>query len=188
MFMAGDERIMSPASLLMVHNAWTYGAGNAEELRKMADDIEKITQASIEAYKTVAAISEEKIKELMDNESWILPADAVEYGFATKIDAEEAQEGVAQQSALRSVIEKLTTPQAVLESTEVDADMIADAIAQRVSDRLSDFAEAAQELINTTAEMAEVTTAFLAAGEKTKNCAGANENQPNKNGWNEYFS
>ena len=32
-FMAGDERIMSNASLLMIHNAWTYTSGNANELR-----------------------------------------------------------------------------------------------------------------------------------------------------------
>ena len=33
-FMAGDERVMSNSSLLFVHNAWTYTAGNASELRK----------------------------------------------------------------------------------------------------------------------------------------------------------
>lgn len=40
-FMAGDERIMSNASLLMIHNAWTNISGNANELRKQADDLEK---------------------------------------------------------------------------------------------------------------------------------------------------
>ena len=49
-FMAGDERIMSKSSLLMIHNAWIYATGNANELRKQADDLEKITQASINAY------------------------------------------------------------------------------------------------------------------------------------------
>ena len=33
-FMAGDERVMNGASLLMIHDAWTYGQGNAAELRK----------------------------------------------------------------------------------------------------------------------------------------------------------
>ena len=49
-FMAGDERIMSNASMLFVHNAWTYASGNANQLRKQADDLEQITQASINAY------------------------------------------------------------------------------------------------------------------------------------------
>lgn len=38
-FMAGDERIINEASLLMIHNAWTYANGNATELRKAAEDL-----------------------------------------------------------------------------------------------------------------------------------------------------
>ena len=48
--MAGDERVMNEASLLMIHNAWMYTAGDAEQLRKDADDLDKITQASVAAY------------------------------------------------------------------------------------------------------------------------------------------
>lgn len=84
-FMAGDERKMSKASLLMIHNAWTTGEGNAADLRKTADDLDIITGASVEAYKTRATISEKKIRALMDAESWITPKDAVKYGFATEI-------------------------------------------------------------------------------------------------------
>lgn len=94
-FMAGDERIMNNASLLMVHNAWMYTAGNAEELRKDADDLDKITQASIEAYKSRVNISEDEIKELLDNETWILPSEALEMGFATTIVGETASEKFA---------------------------------------------------------------------------------------------
>lgn len=85
-FMAGDERIMNESSLLMIHNAWTYAMGNSAELRKQADDLEKITQASVEAYKAHSSLSEEEIKELMDNETWILPEEALSYGFATTIN------------------------------------------------------------------------------------------------------
>lgn len=88
-FMAGDERIMNEASLLMIHNAWTYAAGDSKALRKQADDLEKITQASVEAYKAHSSLSEEEIKALMDNETWILPSEALEYGFATKIEKTE---------------------------------------------------------------------------------------------------
>ena len=88
-FMAGDERIMSESSLLMIHNAWTWTQGNAEELRKQADDLEKITQASVNAYKAHSTLSEEEIKALMDNETWILPEEATEWGFATSVDKTE---------------------------------------------------------------------------------------------------
>lgn len=90
-FMAGNERKMSNASLLMIHNAWTFGYGNASELRKLADDMDIITSASVEAYKSVSKLSEKKIKELMDAETWIKPKDAVKYGFATDIVEEKAE-------------------------------------------------------------------------------------------------
>ena len=88
-FMAGDERVMGESSLLMIHNAWTWAQGNAEELRKQADDLEKITQASVNAYKAHSTLSEEDIKALMDNETWILPEEATEWGFATAIEKTE---------------------------------------------------------------------------------------------------
>ena len=88
-FMAGDERVMNEASLLMIHNAWTYAEGNAEALRKQADDLEKITQASVEAYKAHSSLTEDEIRALMDAESWILPDEAISYGFATSVEKTE---------------------------------------------------------------------------------------------------
>lgn len=114
-FMAGDERIMSEASLLMVHNAWTFGSGNAEELRKMADDLDKITQASVAAYKAHSNLTEEEIKALLDGETWILPEEALEYGFATSIDKTES--GKASQSARASFANVVLKARAVQEGT-----------------------------------------------------------------------
>ena len=94
-FMAGDERIMNAASLLMVHNAWMYTAGNADQLRKDADDLDKITQASINAYMQNVNITEDKLKELLDAETWILPSEALEMGFATSIVGETATQKAA---------------------------------------------------------------------------------------------
>lgn len=88
-FMAGDERVMNEASMLMIHNAWTYAEGNAAQLRKQAEDLEKITQLSIEAYKAHSSLKEEEITALMDAETWILPSEALEYGFATAVEKPE---------------------------------------------------------------------------------------------------
>lgn len=131
-FMAGERRVMQPASLLMIHNAWTVAMGNAAQLRKTADDIETITQASVEAYKKVATISEEEIKALMDAETWILPKDAVEYGFATEIDDED-DDDEPKQSAFGVIMRKLTAPEAVLEAQELDVDELAEKIAAKLA-------------------------------------------------------
>jgi len=158
-FMAGDKRIMRPASLLMIHNAWTYAMGNAAELRKSADDLDTITQASVEAYKQVATISEDEIKALMDAETWILPDDAVAYGFATDIDDDDDDEDELMQSAFGLISQRLRMPipaEGVLEETEViDLDVLANDIAEKVS-------------------------AKLAAREET-------DNTPATNGWDTFF-
>lgn len=88
-FMAGDERVMNEASMLMIHNAWTYAEGNAAQLRKQAEDLEKITQLSVEAYKANSSLTEEEITALMDAETWILPGEALEYGLATAVEKNE---------------------------------------------------------------------------------------------------
>lgn len=99
-FMAGDERIMSNASLLMIHNAWSFVQGNAEQLRKQADDLDIITQASVNAYMNHVSISENELKELLDNETWLDCNEALKKGFATKItevpDSEKASQNVKQ--------------------------------------------------------------------------------------------
>lgn len=106
-FMAGDERVMNPASLLMIHNAWTSASGNAKELRKAADDLETISSASAETYRAKVNLSEEELTALLDNETWITPADAVAWGFATEVLEEEQAENPSQ-SARTAVYRALT--------------------------------------------------------------------------------
>lgn len=84
-FMAGDARIMSNASLLMIHKAWMYTGGNSAQLRKDADDLEIITKASIKAYMEHLSITEEELIAMLDAETWVTPEDALEMGFATTI-------------------------------------------------------------------------------------------------------
>lgn len=84
-FMAGSKRKMPSTSLLLIHNAWTYTSGDSNALRKQADDLELITKPSLEAYKAVSNLSEDEIKKMMDEETWITAAEALEYGFATEM-------------------------------------------------------------------------------------------------------
>lgn len=105
-FMAGDERVMNQASLLMIHNAWTYASGDANELRKQADDLDTITGASKAAYMGRVSITEDELAAMMDEETFITPDDAVSMGFATAIEGEEPEN--VSQSARRAVFMRLT--------------------------------------------------------------------------------
>lgn len=119
-FMAGDERVMNEASLLMIHNAWTIAMGNADDFRKQADDLEKITQASVEAYKAHSSLTEDEIKEMMNNETWILPEEAAEYGFATSVNKTETKN--AKQSAFKQLFEIIKAHQQAEEPDEEEAE------------------------------------------------------------------
>lgn len=103
-FAAGDKRTMGSLALIMIHNCMSYiGYANSEELRKAAEDNDKINQSSIEAYKKISSLSEEKIKELMDNETWLTAQEALDYGFATDIAEDDENNTNAQQSAFSAI-------------------------------------------------------------------------------------
>lgn len=107
-FMAGEKRIMRGASLLMIHNAWTAAAGNADDLRKTAEDLDKISKTAANIYREHISLEDGKLEELLAAESWIDPEEAVSWGFATEAEQEETQEDTAYYSAFRCIRNALT--------------------------------------------------------------------------------
>ena len=83
--MAGDEIYMPKNSMMMIHNCWTYGCGNAKDLRKAADDLDKIMEASIESYMSKVNIDRDELVELLDGETWLTAQECLDKGFCTKI-------------------------------------------------------------------------------------------------------
>ena len=65
---------------------WTWAAGNAAEFRKLADDLDKIEESAIAAYRAKTGLDDEGLKELLDAETWLTAAEAVEMGFADEIE------------------------------------------------------------------------------------------------------
>lgn len=108
-FMAGDERVMSNTSTLMIHNAWSHVSGNANDFRKEADDLEKITQLSVNAYMSQVNVSEEELKTMMDEETWLMPQEALEYGFATSISGTEESERPSQ-NVRKDILQQIRKP------------------------------------------------------------------------------
>lgn len=93
-FMAGSERLMNKGSLLLIHNAWTNATGDANALRKQAEDLEKMTQPSIDIYTSVTGLPEMTIKEMMDEETWITSDEALDMHFATGIIEDGAKQSM----------------------------------------------------------------------------------------------
>ena len=86
-FMAGDERVMNEASLLMIHNAWTFASGDANGLRKQADDLDVITSLSKSIYLAATDLDEDELTEWMDRETFIDVDTAYEHGFCTCVES-----------------------------------------------------------------------------------------------------
>lgn len=84
--MAGDEIIMPRNALMMIHNMWMCACGNSAELRKAADDLDKINEAGREAYLQRAGdkLTAEKLAELEDGETWLTAAECIAYGLADR--------------------------------------------------------------------------------------------------------
>lgn len=90
--MAGDKIIMPRNTMMMIHNAWNIAIGNATQLRKAADDLDTIMEGNRQAYlqKSNGKITEEKLVELLEAETWLTADKCLEYGFCDEIAGQEA--------------------------------------------------------------------------------------------------
>ncbi|WP_440894966.1 head maturation protease, ClpP-related [Amphibacillus sp. Q70] len=93
--MSADEIRMPENSMLMIHNPWTFAIGNAIDLRKQADDLDRIGESSVLDYLNKAGekLTEGKLREMLDDETWLGAEEAFEYGLCDVV--ENANEMVA---------------------------------------------------------------------------------------------
>lgn len=80
--MAGDEVLMSPVSMMMIHNPWTFASGDSKELEKVIKELDSVKQTIINAYQIKTGKSREEISRLMDEETWFDANWAIENKFA----------------------------------------------------------------------------------------------------------
>lgn len=100
--MAGSVRVMGPSAMMMIHDAWCYVCGNATDLRKMGETLDKIDDSIAAAYVGRTGLTIEAVKALMDAESWLSAQDCFDQGFATAIaELPQAEEQKAMARAKR---------------------------------------------------------------------------------------
>lgn len=89
--MSCDKIVMSPVSLMFIHNAWMVARGNSQELRKQADDLDTINSQSVTAYKLKCGekITDEQLKNFLDAETWLTAEQCLEYGFADEVETKQ---------------------------------------------------------------------------------------------------
>ena len=84
-----EECIMPSNTFLMIHNPWTQTEGNAKELSKKADFLQKITESMIDFYTARARVPRETITEMMDSETWLTALEAEDTFYKVKTTVEE---------------------------------------------------------------------------------------------------
>lgn len=84
--MAGKTVVMSPVSMLMIHNPATMAMGDTEELGRAIEMLGSVKESIINAYQAKTGLSRAKLAKLMDAETWMDARAALTMGFADEID------------------------------------------------------------------------------------------------------
>ena len=87
--MAGDDIRMGLGSFMMVHNAWGLVIGNRHDMRDAATLFDRFDAAIADIYQARTGMKRADIEQLMDAETFMTAAQAVEYGFADVVDDAE---------------------------------------------------------------------------------------------------
>lgn len=89
--MAGTKVLVSPVSMLMIHNPMTAAFGNSDEMQRAIEMLGSVKDSIINAYEIKTGLSRAKLSHLMDAETWMDAGKAVELGFADEIMKRSAE-------------------------------------------------------------------------------------------------
>lgn len=94
---AGEERVVASNSMVMVHDPWTIAIGNAEQLRKGADVLDKYRDRLVPDYANRSGRDADDIRAMMAEETWMAGQEIVNAGFADRVEdgADVAPSGLA---------------------------------------------------------------------------------------------
>ena len=164
--MAGDKRLITQGSRVMIHEASTYAWGDARALRKSADLLEGISAEIAGIYAERTGGNEKKIRGLMFAETWMTADDAKENGFVDSVikDGKAKGEFDTKAKASMSILDRLL-PNAELASKIEAKDNEIQSLEGSISNLSAKLATAETELQNAITELIAVKSEL---GEKTE--------------------
>ena len=125
--MAGTKVIMSPVSMLMIHNPMTVAMGDTSEMQKAIEMLASVKDSIINAYEIKTGLSRARLAHLMDAETWMDANKAVELGFADEIMTRTPTEDVeipnvsmefSRAAVKNSLMEKIAAKCKIAQKTE----------------------------------------------------------------------
>lgn len=138
--MAGTKVLMSPVSMLMIHNPMTLAFGNVGEMEKAIAMLDEVKESIINAYEIKTGMSRAKLSHLMDVETWMDANKAVELGFAddilkrsetTNMEVPQVSMMYSKAQVVNSLMDKLAT-KCRIENKETNTGVKADDLLDRL--------------------------------------------------------
>lgn len=94
--LAGSKVVMAANALYMMHNPSGFTMGTSEDMRKTADILDKVCDTMCGAYMEKSGKTEEAIKGMLDEETWMDAEEAKAAGFCDEIGDERDMAACAQ--------------------------------------------------------------------------------------------
>ena len=87
--LTADDVVINPSALMMIHNPWDFAVGDAEDMRKKADMLDKARSTISAQYARKTGRTVDEIEGLMDAETWFTAQEAVEFGLVDRMSDSE---------------------------------------------------------------------------------------------------
>jgi ATP-dependent Clp protease, protease subunit len=93
--LAGDEIVAGEGAYMMIHSPWSVVIGDAEDLRKEADLLDKVTGTIAEIYQNKSGMKSDEVLDMMAAETWMTGAEALENHFIDRVETSEKAQNKA---------------------------------------------------------------------------------------------
>jgi len=97
--MAGDKVLMSPTSMMMIHNPASLIFGEVQDLEQGIEMLNEVKESIINSYELKTGLSRTKLAHMMDSETWMSTKKAVDLGFADSMLFDEEAEDPAEDAS-----------------------------------------------------------------------------------------
>jgi len=105
--MGANEVIMRTGSRMMIHEAATLAWGTKQEIRKTLNALETYDESIISIYQEKTGKSREEIAKLIEAETWMTAEQAVEKGFADKVEFESTHNNITDEQ-MKQIVDAVT--------------------------------------------------------------------------------
>lgn len=143
--MAGEEVLMAGNSMLMIHNPWSMAMGDADDLRKEADVLDKLKATLVNAYVRKTGRERGEIEAMMDEETWLDATEALGMNFIDGIedDLEAAASITPEQARARfdNFSNSMRKPAKSRKAEETAPEVVEPAVDTPVTDAAVDISE-----------------------------------------------